>query len=132
MDIIGTVKSSSGEGSYTVARGADGVVYCSCPAWRFQRLAPAARSCKHIRALSASVLGKKDATPMSKSEAGHGLSTAVAKTAARKSAHALHKALKAGGEGAVEAAKMVLADTDSGYSARLKALALATLAVAGQ
>jgi DNA ligase-1 len=26
-------------------------VYCSCDAWKFQRLAPALRSCKHIRAI---------------------------------------------------------------------------------
>ena len=132
MEIIGTVKSSSGEGSYTVARGDDGVVYCSCPGWKYQRLAPAARSCKHIKALSASTLAKKAPAPMSKSEAGHGLVTAAKKTAARKSAHACHKAMKAGGPEAVEAARMVLADSASGYSANLKALALATLAVAGQ
>jgi predicted nucleic acid-binding Zn finger protein len=38
----------SGTTSYTVKKGQDGVVYCSCPAWRFQKVAAAHRSCKHI------------------------------------------------------------------------------------
>lgn len=28
------------------------VVYCSCPAWRFQSTSPANRTCKHIKALT--------------------------------------------------------------------------------
>ena len=35
--------------NYTVKQGRDGVVYCSCPAWRFQRVPARQRSCKHIR-----------------------------------------------------------------------------------
>ena len=38
----------SGARSYTVKQGRDGVVYCSCPAWRFQQRAAGARTCKHI------------------------------------------------------------------------------------
>ena len=34
--------------SHTVSRGKDGVVYCSCPSWKFQHNSPANRTCKHI------------------------------------------------------------------------------------
>jgi len=33
--------------SYAVQTGKDGVIYCSCPAWKFQRLSPRERTCKH-------------------------------------------------------------------------------------
>jgi len=32
------------KGQYEIRRGADGVVYCTCPAWRFGH-----RPCKHMR-----------------------------------------------------------------------------------
>lgn len=35
--------------SYDVCLGADGNVYCSCPAWRFQHLHPSNRSCLHTK-----------------------------------------------------------------------------------
>jgi predicted nucleic acid-binding Zn finger protein len=38
--------------SYEIKRGRDGVLYCSCPAWRFQRKPAAERSCKHMRAVA--------------------------------------------------------------------------------
>lgn len=38
----------SGQNVYTVKQGRDGVVYCSCPSWKFQRVTPALRTCKHI------------------------------------------------------------------------------------
>jgi hypothetical protein len=35
---------------YQVMMGEDGVVYCTCPAWRFQKgRSPSERVCKHIR-----------------------------------------------------------------------------------
>lgn len=34
---------------YTIRQGRDGVVHCSCPAWRFQRVPAAQRSCKHVK-----------------------------------------------------------------------------------
>jgi hypothetical protein len=34
--------------SHEVRRGADGVVWCSCPSWRFQKNSPSNRTCKHI------------------------------------------------------------------------------------
>lgn len=38
----------SGQNVYTVKQGRDGVVYCSCPSWKFQRVTPALRTCKHL------------------------------------------------------------------------------------
>jgi predicted nucleic acid-binding Zn finger protein len=42
------VAGSNGN-EYTVKQGRDGVVYCSCPAWKFQRKPAAQRTCKHVR-----------------------------------------------------------------------------------
>jgi hypothetical protein len=54
--VLATVPSSSNpEVVYTIRRGADGNVYCSCPAWKFQKLNPAQRTCKHLRGLAASM-----------------------------------------------------------------------------
>ena len=36
--------------SYEVRLGKDGNVYCTCPAWKFQRKPVADRVCKHMRA----------------------------------------------------------------------------------
>ncbi len=33
---------------YDVTLHDDGTVRCSCPHWKFQRLSPSARSCKHL------------------------------------------------------------------------------------
>jgi hypothetical protein len=34
--------------SHEVRRGADGVVYCGCASWRFQKNHPSNRTCKHV------------------------------------------------------------------------------------
>ena len=39
--------------AYEIRLGKDANVYCLCPAWRFQKLPPKARTCKHIEALRA-------------------------------------------------------------------------------
>ena len=41
--------------SYQIRRGGDGNVYCTCPAWKFQKLSPKERTCKHIKALAAAM-----------------------------------------------------------------------------
>jgi len=47
--VLARFESSSRPGSFhEVRRGADGVVYCQCPSWRFQHNSPANRTCKHI------------------------------------------------------------------------------------
>lgn len=52
--ILATIPSMTNpEIVYTIKRGHDGNVYCSCPAWKFQKLAPKDRTCKHLRALAA-------------------------------------------------------------------------------
>lgn len=48
--VISTVPSQSSNKSYTLTAHADGVVSCSCPAWKFQKVTPAERVCKHMRA----------------------------------------------------------------------------------
>jgi len=54
--ILATIPSASNpEVVYTIRRGHDGNVYCSCPAWKFQKLAPKDRTCKHLRSLAASM-----------------------------------------------------------------------------
>ncbi len=40
---------------HEVRRGKDGNVYCTCPAWRFQRKAPEDRTCKHIASLAKAI-----------------------------------------------------------------------------
>lgn len=34
--------------SHEVRLGKDGVVYCGCPSWRFQKNHPSNRTCKHV------------------------------------------------------------------------------------
>ena len=41
--------------SHEVRLGADGVVYCTCPAWKFQKLTPSCRCCKHTKMALASM-----------------------------------------------------------------------------
>lgn len=43
--------SSGSQKRYELRVGAkDGNVYCTCPAWRFQKTAAGKRTCKHIKA----------------------------------------------------------------------------------
>jgi predicted nucleic acid-binding Zn finger protein len=55
-NVIAYVPSSSNPSvSYEVRLGKDGNVYCTCPNWKFQKLPPKERSCKHMKALSAQI-----------------------------------------------------------------------------
>jgi len=48
--------SSNPNVTYKVIKGADHNVYCTCPAWRFQKgVSPKNRTCKHLRALAANM-----------------------------------------------------------------------------
>ena len=49
MEITRIQSQSNPEKSYVLTAHSDGVVSCSCPSWKFQRVAPALRCCKHIR-----------------------------------------------------------------------------------
>ena len=50
--ILASVPSKTTAGkSYNIVQGADGVVYCQCPAWKYQRLTPSRRTCKHLLGL---------------------------------------------------------------------------------
>jgi hypothetical protein len=42
-----TIPSSSGNGTYTITKSANGSWHCSCPAWRMQHADPMIRTCKH-------------------------------------------------------------------------------------
>lgn len=53
--VLATVPSSSGAGSYEIRLGGDGNVYCTCPAWKYQKLPPKERTCKHMKALSGQI-----------------------------------------------------------------------------
>jgi hypothetical protein len=47
------VPSSDGKRMYTITLPANGnPAWCSCPAWRFQKLPPELRVCKHLRAVA--------------------------------------------------------------------------------
>lgn len=49
--VIATFPSKSRPGhQHEVRVGADGVVYCTCPSWRFQHNHPSNRVCKHTKA----------------------------------------------------------------------------------
>ena len=42
--ILGTIQSSSNPGkTYDIKEGNDGVIYCTCPRWKF------AKTCKHLK-----------------------------------------------------------------------------------
>jgi len=48
--VIANIASKSDpDRAYSLTAHSDGVVSCSCPSWRFQKIAPAARTCKHMR-----------------------------------------------------------------------------------
>jgi hypothetical protein len=125
MAILATITSKTSGKTYTITRGNDGVTYCDCPSWKFQRVSPADRTCKHINSLSASNL--KTGAVMESSEAGKLLGASKAKIEARKAAHTAHKTMTKGSlEAAVAAAKTVA--SIKGASKNLKALAEGVLA----
>ena len=128
--ILATVASSSSDKTYNICKGADGVVYCTCPAWKFQRLTSEGRTCKHIKSWSASQLATRNLTSMTveKAESGHLLSTSTKKVTARKSAHSAHKAMTRGTkEEALTAAQSVLNGDIANASANLRSLAAAVV-----
>lgn len=126
--VLATFPSKSNpEITHTVSRGNDGVVYCSCPGWRYARTVPTLRSCTHTKSVAAGSLAAK-APVVEKATAGHLLATAAKRAEARTVANRLHKALMAGGEAAKVAAATVLMDTTSGFSKNLRALALSVMA----
>jgi hypothetical protein len=50
--VLGFVKSESNPSKqYKITRGANGHIYCDCPAWRFQKKPATQRTCKHLKAL---------------------------------------------------------------------------------
>ena len=52
--VLARFASKSSPGSFhEVKLGADGVIYCGCPSWRFQKNHPSCRCCKHTRAFMA-------------------------------------------------------------------------------
>ena len=53
--VLATVPSSSSSAVYEIRLGGDGNVYCTCPAWKFQKLPPKERTCKHMKALSGQI-----------------------------------------------------------------------------
>lgn len=124
--ILAVVQSKTNpEKFYEIRKGADHNVYCTCPAWKYQRKQVATRTCKHIKSYAAGQLAAKAVED--KSEAGHLLATATAKMAEAKTANALYRTMMRGGEEAKGAAKEVLAATGAGFSKNLRALALVTL-----
>lgn len=52
--VLAKFPSASKPGLFHEVRiGADGVIYCTCPSWRFQKNHPACRCCKHTKAFMA-------------------------------------------------------------------------------
>ncbi len=51
------VTGSTGR-EYTIKQGRDGVVYCSCPSWKFNSRNPAQRDCKHVRQVARQFQGQ--------------------------------------------------------------------------
>lgn len=45
FEVLSTCNSMSGSAVYEVRRGGDGVMYCTCPAWRMKQ---GRASCKHL------------------------------------------------------------------------------------
>jgi hypothetical protein len=45
--LLATYSPSKGGSDHQVLLGGDGNTYCSCPAWKYQKLPPKARTCKH-------------------------------------------------------------------------------------
>lgn len=96
--VITTVPSKTNPSkSYEIRRGKDGVIYCTCPSWRYQRLGKGeTRTCKHLAAFFAANLSNPEAVGVTKSECGHHLSKHQERVALRKSrAKAAYAAKKA-------------------------------------
>ena len=53
--VVARMESHSREGTvYEIRQSGDRThLYCNCPAWRFQRLPPRERTCKHIQSFEA-------------------------------------------------------------------------------
>jgi hypothetical protein len=51
--VVGKFQSMTSPGKfYEIRRGKDGVVYCTCPAWKFQKKEYGQpRTCKHLKSL---------------------------------------------------------------------------------
>lgn len=41
-------EGTDGRGWHKIVLGQDGTIYCTCPAWKYQKSSPASRSCKHL------------------------------------------------------------------------------------
>ena len=80
--VIALFASASKPGhSHEVRVGADGNVYCTCPAWRFQKgVSPIGRQCKHTKA---AVAGFAAATPRPAMSAPRTVSVTVTGTVSR-------------------------------------------------
>ena len=47
MTVLAKFKGSSGK-PYEIREGDDGVTYCTCRQWKFQKLPSADRTCSHL------------------------------------------------------------------------------------
>jgi len=94
-EVLAVFPSKSKPGhSHAVARShSTGDTWCTCPAWKFQRIPPADRVCKHIKRVAAASLAGRG--PMRRSEAGSELGSAAKRERARRAAHEAHKRAKA-------------------------------------
>ena len=116
---VTSFKSSSSETVYEINRADAGHLYCSCPAWKFQRVAPSARTCKHLKALAASSMrGGDDLTPR---EGARVLGASGKADALRRENHGLAKAVKSGDTAAAQA---VLASAKTTANMKLEAALL--------
>jgi hypothetical protein len=74
-----------------------GDTWCTCPAWRFQRIPAADRVCKHIKRIAAASLAGNG--PMVKHEAASELSLATKRNRLAERADAIHRAAKKASKG---------------------------------
>ena len=53
--VLDKMESFTTKGTFYEIRQADDgkTLYCTCPSWRFQRLPPKQRTCKHLKAFAA-------------------------------------------------------------------------------